>query len=186
MHSQRSIPSPLLFCARFICRIDFYFTGHTSAYQRTLVYRTALLFSGAPPSAPLHVDEYVEEWVSRCNVGITGSGGPLTMEEEAEYHMAEHQAIGEARAAAGMGAEEEEAEVEGEEEEESERKPYMLVFPSAKRVIDFIAYLGTDGLYNIWMQREEEGEELIDEEEYEPRTRLWWRMNESEWIPAHC
>jgi len=167
--------------------MDFYFTGNTSDLQRTLVYRTALLFSSAPPSAPLHVDEYVEEWVDRCNVSIQGVGGPLTMEEEQQYHFDAHLAREEMRAAAGETGEEEEQgeEEEEDEEEESERKPYMLVFPSAKRVIDFIAYLGADGLYNIWTQTEE-GEEEADEEDYEPKTRLWWRMNQSEWIPAYC
>ena len=168
--------------------LDFYFTSSCDNYQRTLVYRTALLFSSAPLSAPLHVEEYVEEWVDRCNVSIEGSGGPLTMEEEADFHLSEQRA----KAEGGGGAaeseeeEEEEEEEEGEEEEaETDRKPYMIVFPSAKRVIDFIAYLGTEGLYNIWLHSEE-GEEEPDEEEYTPTTRMWWRMNESEWIPAYC
>ena len=151
------------------------------------MYRTALLFSSAPPSAPLYVDEYVEEWVDGCNVKVEGTGGPLTMEQEEQFHLEEQMANEEARAAAGEeGGEGEEEGEEEEEEEETDRKPYMLVFPTAKRVIDFIAYLGTDGLFNIWLQNEDGGEEAVDEEEYEPKTRLWWRMNQSEWIPAYC
>ena len=171
-------------CGSLCCRLDFYFTDHATHFQRTLVYRTAVLFSTAPPSAPLHVDEYVEEWVDRCNVDIAGKGGPLTMEQEEQYHMDERTAREQQQQQGEEG--EEEGEGEQDEEEETECKPYMVVFPTAKRVIDFIAYLGTDGLYNIWMKTEDEGEDAADEDEYEPKTRLWWRMNESEWIPAYC
>ena len=140
-----------VFLRLFVFRIDFYFVQeNTTHQQRNLVYRTALLFSSAPPSAPLHVDEYVEEWVDRCNVGIEGTGGPLTMEEEEEYHMNERKMKAEERQegeTAGQGAEgaeggnegEGESEGEGEEgyeeydevaeEPETERKPFMLVFP---------------------------------------------------------
>ena len=169
-----------------VCRLDFYFTEDTSGLQRTLVYRTALLFSSAPPSAPLHVDEYVEEWVERCNVTIAGRGGPLTMDEDLKFQMDErtsHQPWERGEEHEGEADDEDEEWVE---KEESERKPYMLVFPTAKRVVDFIAYLATDGLYNVWMASEAEGEQAADEEEYQPKTRLWWRMNESDWIPAYC
>jgi hypothetical protein len=164
-------------------RFDFFFSSSTTtAEQRSLVYRAAVLFSTSLPSASGVDDAEIEDWLDSCQVSVDGCGG------SGELEMAE--------------AEEEEEEEEEEEQEATGgggyHPPFQLVFPSAKRVSDFLAYLTHVAPHSIWSREQEregaEGERRQQAEQpaggsscvYQPAVRLHWRMDLSDWIPAYC
>ena len=155
-------------------RLDFFFSSAaTTAEQRSLVYRCALLFATALPSASLLDVDEVEDWMDACQVSVDGCGG------SGELEIAE-------------------ADEEQEEEEAAEggcHPPFQLVFPSPKRVSDFLAYLTHVAPHSIWSrQQQQDGAEDEQAEQqpdsgsggYQPAVRLHWRMNLSGWIPAYC
>ena len=67
---------------------------------------------------------------------------------------------------------------EGEGETVEVAEPFSLVFPTPRRVADFLAWVVHEGPQVAW-EADDEGEGAA----YEPKVRLLWRMDLSRFIP---
>ena len=59
-------------------------------------------------------------------------------------------------------------------------EPFALVFPSARRIADFLSFLFFTGPFVIWGVH---SPAAIEDGSYKRQLRLWWRIDLSEFIP---
>ena len=151
-------------------RFDFYFhPQHTDEEQRTMAYRTALIFATAlRPGMPVGEDE-VERFTDCCPIKVEGCGGSGESDDEDEGGEAEEE-----------GGEREEG---GKAAGELPARPFQLLFPSARRVAELVAYFVHTGPFTVWA-KEDTSEVLAGR--YEPQVRMYWRMDLSDFIPLYC
>ena len=151
-------------------RVDFYFERRGEEDEEeewTAVYKAAVKFSTALPPGRELDEEELEDFIATCPMAITGPGGSGDFDEEDEEDSGE----GEEGKEGGEGG-------LGKEFAGYGRTPFSLVFPTARRVADFLAWVVHVGPIIVWG-----GDEELMEGRYEARLRLHWRMDMSEFIP---